>query len=78
MIEFISAIATVFAVGGVILNNERDKIGVKWARYCFVAWGVSNLMSFCVHVHASLWSLAVRDAIFWLLAIRGLFAWKKP
>lgn len=61
-------IAMVLAVGGVLLNNAR----IRW---CFPLWFVSNVISLAYHLRARLWGLAVRDAIFTVLAIAGWIQW---
>ena len=66
--EIIGIIATVLAVAGVITNNRR-------LRLCFLLWLVSNALSCGIHVHAGIWSLVARDAIFFVLAIEGWFKW---
>lgn len=71
MIEFLGTIATVIAVVGVLLNNRRMRV-------CFAVWMVSNAITFGIHAAAGIWSLAARDAIFFALAIEGLYRWRKP
>ncbi|KKN55616.1 hypothetical protein LCGC14_0580880 [marine sediment metagenome] len=66
--EIIGIIATTFAVAGVITNNRR-------LRLCYLLWLVSNGLTGGIHVHAGIWSLVVRDAIFFVLAIVGWFKW---
>ncbi len=68
--EAIGWTVTVIAVTGVILNNHR-------LRACFVLWLVSNSLSAGLHIHAGMTALAVRDAIFFILAIHGLICWSK-
>lgn len=70
MIEVVGIVCTVIAVAGVVLNNRK-------MRECFWLWMVSNLISAGLHVWLGLWSLAVRDAIFFVLAIEGVWMWKK-
>jgi len=70
VVETIGIIGTVLAVAGVLLNNRRR-------RECFYLWLVSNGLTLAVHVMAGIWSLAVRDAIFFLLAIDGLAKWSR-
>ena len=70
MIELLGTIATILAVSGVIMNNRR-------MRACFVVWMVSNAMSLGIHVHAGIWSFVARDAVFFVLAIEGLWLWSK-
>ncbi len=70
MTEIIGTISTVIAVVGVILNNHR-------LIACFWLWLVSNAASAGLHIHAGMYSLAVRDAVFFALAIHGLVMWKK-
>ena len=68
-VELIGFAATALAVSGCLLNNRR----VRW---CFVLWGVSNLISFAIHAHAGIVSLAVRDIAFTVLAAEGWFRWR--
>jgi nicotinamide riboside transporter PnuC len=70
MVETLGVIATILAVGGVILNNRR-LIG------CFGLWIVSNFLSMLIHLQTHTWSLAVRDLIFIVLAIEGIWLWRK-
>ena len=66
--ELIGWLATVVAVAGVYLNNRRR-------RACFVLWLVSNAMTLAVHFYVAMWSLAVRDLAFLMLAIHGWWLW---
>ena len=67
-IELIGIVITIVAVVGVLLNNARR-------RACFLLWIVSNALSAAVHIHADLYSLAARDAIFLVLAVIGWRQW---
>lgn len=67
-LEIIGGIVTAVALGGVLLNNRRN-------RWCFVLWWISNTATLCLHVHADIYALAVRDAAFLVLAVHGWFAW---
>jgi len=69
MIETIGIIATILAVAGVWLNN-RQRIA------CFKLWIVSNALSLIIHVATGIWTLAIRDAIFVVLAVQGYKMWK--
>ena len=66
--EIIGIIATILAVVGVITNNRR-------LRVCFLLWLVSNGLTGAIHAQAGIWSLLVRDVIFFVLAIEGWFKW---
>ena len=66
--EIIGIIATTLAVIGVITNNRR-------LRVCFLIWMASNALTGAIHAHAGIWSLFVRDVIFFVLAIEGWFKW---
>ena len=66
--EIFGIIATILAVAGVLLNNRLD-------RNCFYVWIVSNCIVLGIHFKSGLWSLAVRDFIFIVLAIEGLIRW---
>ena len=66
--EIIGIVVTIFAVIGVITNNRRLRI-------CFLLWLLSNALSGIIHFQAGIWSLLVRDIIFFILAIEGWFKW---
>ena len=68
MIENMGIISMVLAIIGVLANNRR-------LRWCFLLWMVSNAMSFMIHANAGIWSLAVRDAVFLILAVEGYWRW---
>ncbi len=68
MIEVIGIIATILAVTGVLTNNRR-------LRVCFLVWMVSNALTAGIHAHSGIWSLLVRDMIFFVLAIEGWIKW---
>lgn len=70
MIEVLGAITTVLAVTGVILNNHQ-------MIFCFYFWLASNSLSAFIHIRSRLWSLAVRDLIFFILAIDGIIRWSR-
>jgi nicotinamide riboside transporter PnuC len=70
MMELLGLASTAVAVTGVVLNNRRR-------RACFVLWMVSNSVTLAIHVSAGIWSLALRDAIFFALAVEGLILWNK-
>jgi nicotinamide riboside transporter PnuC len=68
MIEILGVLATILAVLGVMLNN-RQRIE------CFKLWIVSNSLSLAIHLVTGTWSLAVRDAIFAVMAVAGKRQW---
>ena len=68
MIEAIGTTAALIAIVGVVLNNHR-------LRACFLLWLASNALSAGIHIHADLWSLAGRDAVFFVLACHGWWMW---
>lgn len=68
-LELWGLLSTALAIAGVILNNRRR-------RECFYVWIVSNSLTFCVHAWAGLWSLALRDVVFLVLAFDGLRRWR--
>jgi len=70
MTELIGFTAGALAVLGVVLNNHR-------LRACFIVWLVSNAITAGLHSYAGLWSLAVRDVIFFALAVHGWVKWGK-
>ena len=67
-VEVFGVIATVISVVGVILNNNRQI-------ECFGFWVVSNLICAAIHAKSRLWSMMVRDLIFTVLAVDGIFRW---
>jgi nicotinamide riboside transporter PnuC len=70
MNEWIGAVAGLLAVSGVVLNNRR-MIG------CFPIWMMSNATSCMLHLQAGMISLALRDAVFFCLAIEGWWRWRR-
>ena len=70
MIEAIGTAAMILAVAGVALNNRRR-------RACFVLWLISNALSFWIHARTGVLSLCIRDVIFFVLAIEGLWMWSR-
>jgi len=69
IIETFGSITMVLAIAGVVLNNRMD-------RRCFWFWIVSNAISCGLHIYTGLWSLAIRDAAFLILAFDGLRRWR--
>ncbi len=67
-IDWVGSIACILAVVGVILNNNKLSA-------CFLVWIVSNTLCAVCHCRAKLWPLAVRDIIFIVLAVDGLWRW---
>jgi len=67
--EIISFIASGIAITGVILNNRMSITGFKF-------WWISNLMSAFLHCQPGLYSLMIRDLVFFLLAVVGFVKWK--
>ena len=70
MIEAIGTIASILAVAGVCCNNRRLRI-------CFPIWLISNALTLAIHANAGIWSLALRDLIFFALAVEGWVLWRK-
>lgn len=70
MIEVVGAICAAVSVAGVICNNRKMAV-------CFWLWMVSNLISAALHVQTELYSLSVRDLVFFALAIEGLIIWRR-
>ncbi len=68
--EVLGALATCLAVFGVLLNN-RKMIG------CFYVWLGSNSLTAVIHFNAGMIALGSRDLIFIILAIEGIWRWKK-
>lgn len=67
-VEAIGMAATGLAIVGCLMNNRR-------MRWCFAVWLVSNALSLAVHLESAIWSLAVRDIAFCLLAVEGWIKW---
>lgn len=70
MVELLGTISTIIAITGVVLNN-RKMIA------CFYFWLLSNGITLIIHLHAEIYSLAVRDFVFFILAIEGISKWRK-
>lgn len=70
IIEVLGAIAGLAAIVGVVLNNRR-LIG------CFYVWIFSNALTGGIHVYSGLWTLAIRDVVFLVLAFDGLRHWRR-
>lgn len=70
MIQIIGIVAAVSAVIGVLANNRK-------LRVCFLVFMLSNILAGTVHYQAGIWSLLIRDAAFFLLAIEGWVRWGK-
>jgi len=72
--EIIGWLATVGAIGGVILNNYRHRV-------CFIVWLCTNAASCALHLRGymlgdgAMLALACRDAVFLGLAAQGWFLW---
>jgi len=73
VIETLGAVALVIAVIGVFLNNAK-------MRACFVVWWFSNSLGIFIHLAAAtpLYTMALKDAGFLVLAIVGYFQWARP
>jgi nicotinamide riboside transporter PnuC len=70
LIETLGLIVTILSVVGVVYNNRRDL-------RCFGFWIVSNGIMCLLHVYVGLWSMVVRDLIFFVLSIQGYRMWGK-
>ena len=70
MTEIIGTISGALAITGVLMNNRK-------LRGCFLVWMLSNSVSLGLHVDAGLYSLAVRDAVFLVLAVEGWIMWSR-
>lgn len=70
MLEFIGIVTTVIAVVGVLFNHNYNKC-------CFSLWLVSNSLSAFIHLCDQRYSLVLRDLIFFVLAVHGLYKWSK-
>lgn len=69
-IEIIGTLALILGVLGAVLNNRK-------LRVCFIVWVVANILSACVHIGVGVWSLLLRDIVFFVLAIEGFVRWRK-
>jgi len=70
MLELFGTIAMVLAVAGVLANNRRMIC-------CFYIWCVSNVISAAIHYQLGSMSLMIRDLVFIVLAIEGIYKWRK-
>lgn len=66
--ESAGLVGTALAVAGVVLNNFQN-------RMCFYLWIASNVIFAAIHLKAKMRSLVLRDIIFTVLAIVGLWQW---
>ncbi len=73
---WVGMVAATAAIIGVLLNNRKMIL-------CFPMWILSNAIMFGIHSYATiqgvqgLWPLAIRDLVFFVLAIDGLIRWRK-
>lgn len=70
MIEFFGLLTCGLAITGVVLNNRLNII-------CFWFWMMSNALSATLHLHVELWSLFLRDVVFFVLCIEGYLRWRR-
>lgn len=70
LIELVSYVVTALAIYGVWLNNRKLKS-------CFYFWLITNSVTAAIHVYSGLYGLAIRDIVFFILAIEGLKKWSK-
>ena len=68
--EIIGIVALALGVLGVLLNNRK-------LRACFIVWMISNALSAGIHISSEIWSLFLRDAVFFILSIEGWLKWGK-
>jgi nicotinamide riboside transporter PnuC len=69
MIEVLGIVSGLLAIVGVLLNNRK----LIW---CFPLWLASNAISCGLHLHGAMYSLAGRDAVFFVLALDGWRKWR--
>lgn len=70
MLEIIGTLALILGVLGAILNNRKLRI-------CFLIWMVSNTLSASIHISVGVWSMLIRDIVFFILVVEGWFKWGK-
>lgn len=70
MVEIFGTISTALAIFGVVLNNRR-------IIFCFYLWLISNGITAAIHFNVGIYSLLIRDLIFFTLAIEGIYRWRK-
>ncbi len=68
--EIIGTLALILGVLGAVLNNRK-------LRVCFLIWMVSNTLSAGIHISVGVWSMLIRDIVFFILVVEGWFKWKK-
>jgi len=61
-------IITILSIIGVILNIYKNK-------YCFMIWAVTNFAWMVIDYRAGLYSQSLLFAVYFLLAIYGLWKW---
>ena len=52
-------------------------LNVKKIKYCFHIWAVANLLWLAYDLYTGLYSRAVLDAVQFVMAVWGIFAWRK-
>lgn len=68
--EILDLISLCFALAGSILNNRKMII-------CFPVWMISNVIYFGMHYQVGVWSLALKDVVFFGICIEGYLRWRK-
>lgn len=70
MFELFTGILTALSILGVILNIRR-------LRACFYVWAVTNFCWMVVDFHREIYAQAALFAVYFGLAIYGIFEWGK-
>lgn len=60
----------VFTIVGVVLNIKRNK-------WCFAVWAVTDFIWMIVDYKAGIYPQVAKYAVFFVLALWGLWEWRK-
>ena len=63
-------IITLLSIIGVILNIKKNK-------YCFIIWACTNFTWMMVDFHAGLYAQAFLFLVYFVLALWGIYEWRK-
>jgi len=63
-------IITFFSIIGVYLNIKKNKL-------CFIIWSMTNFAWMIIDFKAGLYSQSLLFALYFILAIYGLYEWRK-
>ena len=68
--KIMSWIVTIASIVGVILNIRKNKL-------CFLIWSITNFSWMVIDFYYKLYSQSALFAVYFILAIYGLWKWEK-